>query len=140
MKAIICTQYGPPEVAKLSEVPRPNPGENEVLVKVCTATVNRTDSGFRSAEYFVSRFWSGLSRPKYPVLGSEFAGVVEVVGRSVTSFKTGDRVFGFDDKSFGGHAEYLVVAENAAIIQMPENLSFDEAAPISEGAFMPCAI
>jgi NADPH:quinone reductase-like Zn-dependent oxidoreductase len=134
MKAIIYTQYGPPEVAKISEVPKPIPSDKEVLIKIYSSTVNRTDSGFRSAEYFVSRFWSGLFRPKIQILGSEFAGVVEAVGKQVTLFKIGEKVFGFNDKNFGGHGEYLTIAETDAIIQMPENFSFDEAAPISEGA------
>ena len=74
MKAIVYTKYGPPEVAKLLEVPKPSPKDNELLIKVYASTVNRTDSGFRSAEYFISRFWSGLLRPKYQILGCEFAG------------------------------------------------------------------
>jgi NADPH:quinone reductase-like Zn-dependent oxidoreductase len=85
MKAIVYTKYGPPEVARLAEVPKPVPKDDEILVKVYTATVNRTDSGFRSAEYFISRFWSGLFRPKYPVLGCEFAGVVEETGQPAPS-------------------------------------------------------
>ena len=80
MQAAIHTKYGPPEVVKIMEVPKPTPKSNEVLIKVYTSTVNRTDSGFRSAEYFVSRFWSGLFRPKHQTLGCEFAGVIEDVG------------------------------------------------------------
>jgi NADPH:quinone reductase-like Zn-dependent oxidoreductase len=134
MKAIIHTKYGPPEVAKLMEVPIPKPKENEVSVKVYASTVNRTDSGFRSAEYFVSRFWSGLLRPKYQILGCEFAGVIEEIGQLVTTFKKGDNVFGYNDKTFGGHAEYLTIAESDAITYLPNNLNFSEAAPITEGA------
>ena len=80
MKAIIYSKYGPPEVARLTEVARPSPRDNEILLKVYSSTVNRTDSGFRSAEYFISRFWSGLFRPKHKILGCEFSGVVEEVG------------------------------------------------------------
>lgn len=134
MKAIIYTQYGPPEVAKLMEVDKPIPKDNEVLVKVYASTVNRTDSGFRSAEYFISRFWSGLLRPKYPILGCEFAGMIEEIGKDVTLFKKGDRVFGYNDKTCGGHAEYLTMAENDAITFLPNNLNFEVAAPITEGA------
>jgi NADPH:quinone reductase-like Zn-dependent oxidoreductase len=133
MKAIIYTKYGPPEVARLAEVPKPVPKDDEILVKVYTATVNRTDSGFRSAEYFISRFWSGLFRPKYPVLGCEFAGVVEETGQKVTTFKKGDKVFGYNDKSFGGHAEYLTIAEKESLTTLPDGLGFDEAAAITEG-------
>ncbi|MFT6827624.1 MAG: NADPH:quinone reductase-like Zn-dependent oxidoreductase [Roseivirga sp.] len=134
MKAIVHTRYGPPEVAQLMEVDQPIPKENEVLIKVYASTVNRTDAGFRSAEYFVSRFWSGLFRPKYQTLGCEFAGVIEEIGESVATFKKGDKVFGYNDKTFGGHAEYLTIAESDAITIMPHNLSFNEAAPIAEGA------
>ena len=134
MKAIIYTKYGPPDVVKLQEVTKPIPKDNEVLVKVYSSTVNRTDSGFRSAEYFISRFWSGLLRPKYQILGCEFAGVIEEIGKNVTTFRNGDKVFGFNDKSFGGHAEYLTIAETDAVTTIPDNLSFDEAAALTEGA------
>lgn len=134
MKAIIYSKYGPPEVARLTEVARPSPRDNEILLKVYSSTVNRTDSGFRSAEYFISRFWSGLFRPKHKILGCEFSGVVEAVGKYVTAFRNGDKVFGFNDKTFGGHGEYLTIAENDAVINMPENMSFDEAAAITEGS------
>ena len=134
MKASVHTKYGPPEVAKLMEVPKPIPKDNEVLVKVYASTVNRTDAGFRSAEYFISRFWSGLLRPKYQILGCEFAGVIEEIGKGVKEFKNGDKVFGFNEKSFGGHAEYLTIAETNAITTMPEDIGFDEAAALTEGA------
>jgi NADPH:quinone reductase-like Zn-dependent oxidoreductase len=134
MKAIVHTTYGPPEVAKLTEVPKPIPKDNEVLVKVHASTVNRTDSGFRSAEYFVSRFFSGLFRPKYQILGCEFSGVIEEIGQGVTQFKKGDKVFGFNDQTFGGHAEYLTIVETDAVTTMPEGLSFEEAAALTEGS------
>ncbi len=134
MKAIVYTAYGPPEVARLTEVAKPIPGDNEVLVKVYASTVNRTDSGFRSAEYFISRFWSGLLRPKYQVLGCEFSGMIAETGKDVLTFKKGDKVFGYNDKTCGGHGEYLTIAESDAITLLPHNLSFDEAAPITEGA------
>lgn len=134
MKAIIHQQYGPPEVARPMDIPIPVPKDNEVLVKVFATTVNRTDSGFRSAEYFISRFWSGLFRPKQQTLGCEFAGVIEDTGSMVTTFKKGDRVFGYNDKTFGGHAEYLTITENEAVTFLPKNVNFEEAAPICEGA------
>jgi len=134
MKAIVYTNYGPPEVAKLTDIAKPVPKENEVLVKMHVATVNRTDCGFRSAEYFIVRFFAGLLRPKYKVLGCEFAGTVEEVGNLVTTFKPGDKVFGYNDLKFGAHAEYLVIAESDAISTIPEGVTFDVAATISEGA------
>ena len=134
MKAIVYSKYGPPEVAKLMEVNKPVPKDDEVLIKVFASTVNRTDSGFRSAEYFISRFWSGILRPKQQILGCEFAGIVEEAGKDVKLIKKGDKVFGYNDKTFGGHAEYLTIAENDAITTMPFNLNFEEAAPMAEGA------
>lgn len=134
MKAIVHTQYGPPEVARLKEVEKPKPTQNEVLIKIYATTVNRTDCGFRSAEYFISRFFSGLFRPNQQILGCEFAGIVEEIGPEVKEFKIGDSVFGFDDVKFGGHAEYKVIAEDKAVTTIPEGLSFEIAAAIGEGA------
>ncbi len=134
MKAIVFKKYGPPAVARVMEIAKPFPNDNEVLIKVYSSTVNRTDCGFRSAEYFVTRFWSGLLHPKMQVLGCEFAGVIEQIGGRVTSLKAGDRVFGFSEKKFGGHAEYLTIPESGAIALIPDECDFDEAAAITEGA------
>lgn len=134
MKAIVHTKYGPPEVAKWLEVPKPVPRDNEVLIKIYASTVNRTDSGFRSAAYFISRFWSGLFRPKHQTLGCEFAGIIEGIGKEVTNFMVGDKIFGYNDKTFGGHAEFLTISEDKALEKIPDNLTFNEAAPITEGA------
>jgi len=133
MRAIIYTEYGPPEVVKLMEVDKPSPKDNEVLIKVYATTVNRTDCGFRSAEYFISRFFSGLFRPKNKTPGNEFAGEIEAIGKDVTLFKTGDKAFGYNDIKFGAHTEYMTMAEDEAITTMPRNLTFEEAAPITEG-------
>ena len=133
MRAIIHTEYGPPEVASLMEVAKPVPNDKEVLIKVHATTVNRTDCGFRSAEYFISRFFSGLFKPKYRTLGNEFAGVVVEIGKDVTSFNIGDNVFGYNDKKFGAHAEYMTMRQDDPIATIPNNLSFVEAAPITEG-------
>lgn len=134
MKAIVFKEYGPPEVAQLMEVEKPIPRKNEVLVKVHASTVNRTDCGFRSAAYFVSRFWTGLIKPKIQILGCEFAGVVEEIGPDVRMFEVGDRVFGYNDQHFGGHGEFLTIRENKAITHIPDKLTFKEAAPLTEGA------
>lgn len=134
MKAAVYYSYGPPEVVHLSELPTPTPKANEVLVKVMASTVNRTDCGFRSAEYFISRFWSGLIRPRKPVLGCQYAGVVVETGSAVMALKIGDKIFGFNTKSFGAHAEFLAVAETDAWAHVPSSLSFAEAAVLTEGA------
>ena len=133
MRAGVYTAYGPPEIVQIKEVARPVPKEHEVLIKVHATTVNRTDCGFRSAEYVIVRFFSGLLRPKQPILGNEFAGEVTEVGKTVTAFKPGDRVFGYNDSQFGAHAEYMVMAENDAIAIMPSTMTYEEAAPITEG-------
>src|SRR5690606_15556996 len=109
MKAAIYTKYGPPEVVQILEIDKPEPKENEVLIKVMASTVNRTDSGFRSAQYFVSRFFSGLFVPKHKTLGNEFSGVIEKIGKNVSAYKIGDKVFGYNDIKFGAHAEYLTI-------------------------------
>lgn len=134
MRAIVYTAYGPPEVAQLKEIAKPVIKDHEVLIKVYCSTVNRTDSGFRSAEYVISRLFSGLFKPKFPVLGSEFAGIIEAVGKNVSSYKIGERVFGFNDKIFGGHAEYVAMPEDAAMAIIPEHMGFAEAAALTEGS------
>jgi len=134
MKAIVYKKYGPPNVATLIDVIKPTPKENEVLVKVYASTVNRTDAGLRSAQYFISRFFTGLIRPKNQILGCEFAGCIAQIGDKVTLFKIGDRVFGYNDTDAGGHAEFLTIKETDAIETIPKQLSYLEAAPITEGA------
>lgn len=134
MKAMVYHRYGPPEVVQSKEVEKPVPADKEILIRIHATTVNRTDSGFRSAEYFVSRFWSGLLRPKISTLGCEFSGEVEQVGKHTERFKVGDSVFGYNDATFGGHAEYVVASETGAVELLPRNLDFYEAAPLTEGA------
>lgn len=134
MKAAVYKRYGGPEVVSVVDLPKPIPEENDILLKVYASTVNRTDCGFRSAEYFISRFFSGLFQPKMPVLGCEFAGEVEAVGSKVTRFKSGDRLFGFNDAHFGGHAEYLLINEKAPLGLIPEGMNYATAAALTEGA------
>ena len=134
MKAIVNTRYGPPEVVELKEVGKPVPKDDEVLIRIHAATVNRTDCGFRSAEYFITRLFSGLVRPRNPTLGNEFAGVIEATGKDVILFSVGDQVFGYDDRKFGAHAGYKTIAENDAITTMPADLTYSEAAAMCEGA------
>jgi NADPH:quinone reductase-like Zn-dependent oxidoreductase len=134
MKAAVHTSYGPPNVVRIAEVEKPAAKDNQVLVKVHATTVNRTDSALRAAKPFVNRFFTGLTRPRVTVLGNEFAGEVEAVGRSVTSFEVGDRVFGYNGTRFGTHAEYLAVPEDGSLATMPANLTFEEAAASTEGS------
>lgn len=134
MKAAVYTQYGPPEIVQLQEVEKPIAQANEVLIKVHASTVNRTDCGFRSAEYFIVRFFSGLFKPKNKILGNEFSGEIIEIGNAVKHFKIGDRVFGYNDKQFGAHAEFMVMDENGPMAIIPAHLSFEEAAPMIEGS------
>ncbi|MEX0626029.1 MAG: NAD(P)-dependent alcohol dehydrogenase [Chloroflexota bacterium] len=132
MRAVVHDRYGPPEVLRLEEVERPVPKDDEVLVKVHATTVNRTDAGLRSADVFISRFFTGPLRPKNKILGMEFAGEVEAVGRAVTEFRVGDQVFGGNGS--GAHAEYLCIAESAPLAHKPAAMSFEEAAAVFDGA------
>jgi NADPH:quinone reductase-like Zn-dependent oxidoreductase len=134
MKAAVHTRYGPPDVVRISEVEKPTAKDNEVLVKVHATTVNRTDCGLRAAKPFISRFFTGLRRPRMTILGNEFAGEVEAVGRGVTSFAVGDSVFGYNGTRFGAHAEYLAVPEDGSLATMPANATYEEAAASTEGS------
>jgi NADPH:quinone reductase-like Zn-dependent oxidoreductase len=138
MRAAVHTSYGPPEVVRIAEVDKPTLKDNQVLVKVHATTVNRTDCGFRAGKPFIVRLFTGLSRPKVTVLGNEFAGAVEAVGAGVTSLAVGDRVFGYSGlqhgSRFGAHAEYLAISEHGSLATIPANLSYEQAAPSTEGA------
>jgi NADPH:quinone reductase-like Zn-dependent oxidoreductase len=136
MRAVVYTRYGPPEVVKLTEVAKPTPKDNEVLIKVHATTVNRTDCGFRKAEYFAVRVVGGLFKPKNTILGTELAGVVEAIGKEVKTFAVGDKVFGLSTFKFGTHADYVCVPEEKAITPMPVNMTFNEAAAVCEGMFL----
>ncbi len=134
MKAVVVDKYGSPEVQRLAEVPEPKSAAGEVLVRVHATTVNRTDTGFRSAKYFISRGFSGLLRPKQHTWGSEFAGEVVQLGAGVSELRVGDKVFGFQPMGFGGHAEYVVARAAGPITTTPEGWSYEQAAPLAEGA------
>ncbi len=134
MKAAVYTRYGGPEVVSLLDVPVPIPKNNEVLIKVHASTVNRTDTGFRSAEYFISRLFSGLLSPKLRILGCEFAGEITAKGYEVQLYNVGDRIFGFDDSKFGGHAEYKVISEVGAMAKIPQGMDYYEAVAMTEGS------
>jgi NADPH:quinone reductase-like Zn-dependent oxidoreductase len=134
MKAAVNTSYDPPDVVGIAEVAAPTAKDNELLVRVHVTTVNRTDCGFRGAKPFLTRFVTGLARPKVPVQGSEFAGEVEAVGRAVTSFNVGDRVFGFTGLRFGAHAEYLTIPQDGPLATIPAAMTYEQVAPSTEGA------
>lgn len=136
MKAAINTEYGTADVVRIADVPKPEPKDNEVLIKIHATTVNRTDTGFRGAEYFIIRFFFGFFKPKRHILGSELAGEVVAIGKDVTSFKVGDKVFGLHTDIYGAHAEYIAVPESGSITTMPEGITYAEAAAICEGPWL----
>jgi NADPH:quinone reductase-like Zn-dependent oxidoreductase len=136
MRAVVYDRYGPPEVLRLEDVERPIPKDDEVLVKIHAATVSRTDCGLRSADLFISRFVTGLLRPKRKILGSDLAGEVEAVGADVSEFEIGDRVFGINPWKFGAHAEFICMPASGALGHMPAGITFEEAAAVCDGAIL----
>ena len=132
MRAVVHDRYGPPEVLRLADVERPVPEADEVLVRIHATTVTRTDCGWRRAEPFFSRVFTGLRNPKHEILGMELAGEVEAVGSAVSEFAVGDHVFGV--KSFGTNAEFVCIRESGALAHMPADLTFEEAAAVCDGA------
>lgn len=134
MKAAVLTAYGPPESVRVVQMATPEASPGEVLVRVRASTVNRTDVGYRAGTPHIIRVFAGLRRPKYQVLGTEFAGTVEAVGEGVTSFAPGDRVCGYNEKTFGAHAEFMTIAAEGSITTIPGGLDFGEAAPSFEGS------
>jgi len=132
MKAAYYTEYGPPEVIQIKELPIPVPEDNQVLVNVKATTINRTDCGIRGGVYLVMKMITGLKAPNKKIPGTDFSGVVESVGSAVTNFKVGDKVFGFDDEGIESQADYMAVKEKKTF-PMPEGLSFEEAVACLEG-------
>jgi NADPH:quinone reductase-like Zn-dependent oxidoreductase len=133
MRAVVHDRYGPPEVLRIDDVERPVPEDDEVLVRVHATTVTRSDTGFRSAEYWFARVFTGLLRPKRKISGSELAGVVEAVGSAVTEFEVGDEVFGVKG---GANAEYVCVREQGVLAHKPARMTFEEAAAVCDGALL----
>ena len=135
MRAVVQEAYGPPaDVLRVTDVDRPEPADGEVLVRVVASTVTRGDAmGVRGVEYRFTRLFTGLRRPKQPVSGTEFAGVVEEVGAAVTGLRVGDEVFG---AAAATNAEYVTVVETAAIAAKPQGLTFEEAAAVPDGSLL----
>lgn len=149
MKAIVYSVYGGPEVLQLKEFEKPNPKENEVLIRVRAVSVNYGDVIARNFKnisprefnmlflfWILSRFGFGFSKPKKAILGNTFAGEVEMVGKDVTLFKKSDSVFGYTGENMGAYAEYLCIPENGILAAKPSNMTFEEASAIPYGALM----
>lgn len=138
MRAIVCPRYGPPEVLELRDVDKPLPQGNEVLVRIKATTVVQADirvRGFRVPPTFwvQARLALGATKPKKAILGTEYAGVIEEVGKGARRFKVGDQVFGLTGHDLGCCAEYRCVAEDGPIALKPVNLRFEEAAAMPMG-------
>jgi len=130
MKAIVCSKYGPPEVLQLKEVEKPVPKDNEILIRVYAVYVGIDDIMQRSGKPYFGRIFIGLTKPRKPVLGTEFAGKIEATGKKVTLFKKGDSVCGVTGACFGCYAEYMCMSESGLVSIKPPELSDIEAAPV----------
>jgi len=134
MKAIVCTKYGSPDVLELREVEKPTPKDNEVLIKVYAASVTAADGMMREGTPFYGRLFIGLTRPNNPITGTGFAGVIEAVGNEVNLFQEGDSVFGLTGVGFSTNAEYVCVPQEGVLATLPNNMTYEEAAPVCDGA------
>lgn len=134
MKAAIYTEYGGPEVLQVKEIEKPIPKDDEVLIKVHAASINDWDWGLLHGD-FVNRMLNGLLKPKRKILGSDIAGRIEVVGKNVTRFKTGDEVYGDLSGQWGGFAEYVCARETALALK-PTTMTFEDAAAIPQAAML----
>lgn len=133
MKAIVYRSYGSPDVVRIEDVATPVPREREILVRNHASVVAGSDCEARKGEAPAARLYFGLRRPRFPVLGAEFAGVVETVGSAVTKFRVGDQVFGVVGPKLGAHAEYVCVSEDGAIAPKPASLNYKDAVAVVDG-------
>jgi NADPH:quinone reductase-like Zn-dependent oxidoreductase len=134
MKTVIYEKYGSPDVLQLRDIAHPVPKDNEVLIRVYSTAVNSGDIRLRKADPFAVRFFMGLLRPRKKILGVVFAGIVESIGKEVTKFKEGERVYGSTGMSLGTYSEYITISENGVLVAKPDEMIYKEAAAIPFGA------
>ena len=136
MKAIVFDHYGPPADLELRDIPKPEPGDGEVLVRVHATAVNDWDWSFVRGKPYLYRLFFGLRSPKVAVLGTEVAGVVEATGSGAKKFRPGDRVYGdLSEVGFGSFAEYVAVPESA-LVTMPDAMTFEQAASLPHASML----
>lgn len=133
MKAIVCTEYGPPNVLKLKEIEKPVPQDNEILVRVTATSVTAAEGLMRKGTPYIGRLFTGLTKPKFAIPGTQFAGEIESVGQDVKHYKVGDPIFGATDIGGGCYAEYVCLSEEEVLTIKPANMSYEEAATILDG-------
>ena len=139
MKAIVYTKYGAPDVLQVREIEKPEPEDDEVLIRIHAAEATKADCELRSFHFAVKWFWLplrvaiGVTKPKKKVLGGYFAGEVESVGKDVLKFKRGDQVFGTTRLLYGAYGEYVCLPASYTIVPKPHNTSFEEAAAVPLG-------
>ncbi|MCT0207006.1 NAD(P)-dependent alcohol dehydrogenase [Synechococcus sp. CS-1332] len=138
MKAAVAERYGPPEVLRIKEIATPTPKDNEILIRIHVTTVTSADWRVRSQTVptgfgLIMRLVFGLRKPRQPILGSELAGVVAAIGRDVTRFKVGERVFAFSDVGMGCQAEYIVLPQDGMVVPTPPELTDETAAALCFG-------
>jgi len=134
MKAAVRRSYGFPKDIKIEEIEKPLPNDNEVLIKVHSCTVNRTDCANLTAKPFIMRFVLGFFKPRKIILGTDFAGDIVAIGKNIKSHHVNDQVFGFTDTGIESQAEYLAIIPDGNILSIPENIDYKEAAASLEGA------
>lgn len=134
MRAVVCSAYGSPDVLRPADAPQPRPGARDVLVRVHATAVTAADTMMRRGTPLVGRVFLGLRRPRQPITGTGFAGVVAEVGGDVRGFVPGDEVLGETGTRFGANAEYVTVPYDGVLVAKPPSVSFAEAAPLTDGA------
>ena len=149
MKAIVFTEYGPPDVLQLKDAAKPVPKDKEILIRVHATPVSFGDKLVRNLKevtpgkfhmpfifWLIAKMYFGFRKPRITILGSEFAGEIEAVGKDVKRFKAGDPVYGYRGSLMGAYAEYLCMPENGVLAPKPANLTFEQAAAVPYGALM----